>query len=113
MEKGGNPLQFRSYTEKVSYQYVALPSFVVNPKIALDLVNTRDEIYNNLNFAGGGGSERVPVVRKNRLTPTLGLTLGYNLSRAVQFNLGVEDFDQTGDDAAPWGRAALRRLGPV
>jgi len=103
---GGNALtgatsrSANAYGLSAGYQFEVLPSVVVTPRLGLAVVSTRDEIYNSLDFAGVSGSARGPVVRKNRLTPTLGLTVGYQLSKSVQFNVGIDYFDRTGDDAA-------------
>ena len=83
----------------VGYKLEPAHSLTVIPKVGLAAVHTRDEIYNNLDFAGVGGSERGPVVKKMVATPTVGLVIGYRFSKAIEARLGYEHFFTSGTDS--------------
>lgn len=83
----------------VGYQFEPVKSLSVIPKLGLAAVHTRDEIYNNLDFGGVGGTERGPVVKKTVLSPTVGLVVGYQLTKSIEARLGYEHYFQTGTNA--------------
>lgn len=84
----------------IGYKLEPIESLSIIPKVGLAAVYTRDEIYNNLDFAGVGGSERGPVVNKTTVSPTVGLVLGYKLSKAIEARLSYEHYFTTGTDSA-------------
>ena len=84
----------------VGYRFEPIKSLTIQPKLGLAAVLTRDEIYNNLDFAGVGGSARGPVVRKTVLSPTARLVIGYQLTKAVEARMGYEHYFLSGSDAA-------------
>lgn len=84
----------------VGYRFEPINSLSIQPKLGLAAVHTRDEIYNNLDFAGVGGSAHGPVVRKTVLSPTAGLVIGYQLTKSIEARLGYEHYFLSGSDAA-------------
>jgi hypothetical protein len=112
---GGNALTgaaqrtANAYGANMGYKFKPNDSFVLIPKVGLALVNTRDEIYNNLDFTGIGGAERGPIVKKNVFTPTIGLIVGYKLNKTVELRGGVDYFDKTGSDST-LGKGSIATL---
>lgn len=102
---GGNALTgaalrtANAYGFNMGYKFKPNEVFVIIPKVGIALVNTTDEIYNNLDYTGVGGSEKGPVVKKNVFTPTVGLTVGYKVNKTVEIRGGVDYFDKTGSDS--------------
>lgn len=88
-----------AFGANMGYKFKLNEQLLIIPKVGLAVVNTRDEIYNNLDFTGVGGVERGPVVKKNVVTPTVGLTLGYQVNKNLEIRGGVDYFDKTGSDA--------------
>lgn len=93
----------------VGYKLEPQPSLSIIPKVGLAAVKTRDEIYNNLDFAGVGGSARGPIVNQTVLSPTLGLTVGYQLTKSIEARLGYEHYFRSGTDSA-LGKGAIATL---
>jgi len=71
---------------------------VATPRIGFAMANSRDEIYNNLDFSGLQGTDRGPIVKKSLLTPTVGLTVSYRLNYVLEVRGGVDYFYRTGND---------------
>ena len=84
----------------IGYRFEPIKSLTIQPKLGLAAVHTRDEIYNNLDFAGVGGSAHGPVVRKTVLSPTAGLVIGYQLTKSIEARLGYEHYFLSGSDTA-------------
>lgn len=112
---GGNALTgsaqrtANAYGANMGYKFKLNEQLQIIPKVGLAVVNTRDEIYNNLDFTGIGGTERGPVVKKNVFTPTLGLTVGYKINKSVEIRGGLDYFDKTGSDAT-LGKGSITTL---
>lgn len=84
----------------IGYRFEPIKSLTIQPKLGLAAVHTRDEIYNNLDFAGVGGSAHGAVVRKTVLSPTAGLVIGYQLTKSIEARLGYEHCFLSGSDTA-------------
>jgi hypothetical protein len=98
-----------AFGANMGYKLKLNEQLVIIPKVGLALVNTRDEIYNNLDFAGVGGTERGPVVKKSVVTPTIGLSVGYKINKSVELKGGIDYFDKTGSDAT-LGKGSISTL---
>ena len=112
---GGNALtgsaqrSANAFGANMGYKLKLNEQLVIIPKVGLAFVNTRDEIYNNLDFAGVGGTERGPVVKKSVVTPTIGLSVGYKINKSVEIKGGIDYFDKTGSDAT-LGKGSISTL---
>lgn len=70
--------------------------FIV-PKVGVAVVSVRDEIYNNLDFTGVGGSARGPIVTKLVMTPTVGVEIANQVSPSTTFLFDLNYFARTGN----------------
>jgi len=104
---GGNALTGASQRESqalgVALAHTLVASekkFSIEPSIGVALVRTRDEIYNNLDFAGVGGSARGPIHKSNDLTWTVGMAANYVLSNNLDISIRYDYFDDAGNNDA-------------
>lgn len=84
----------------VGYKFEPVGGLKIIPKVGLAAVHARDEIYNNLDFAGVGGSERGPIVKKTILSPTVALMFGYQISKSIEARFGYEHYFTSGTNSA-------------
>ena len=89
-----------AYGVSMGYNIKVSDKLSLIPKIGLSLVDTRDEIYNNLDFSGVGGSERGPVINKMTVSPTIGLGAGYSIGDNIEIRVAVDHFNDIGSDSA-------------
>ena len=99
---GGNALTgsvnrtVNAYGFGVGYKLKPTQRVTVIPRLGFAITRTRDEIFNNLDFTGVQGTERGPIVKSSKATPTVGITIGYQLSDAIELRGGIDYFDKTG-----------------
>ena len=75
-------------------------SVSVAPSIGLAYVKHIDQIYNNLDFSGIGGSSRGPINKYNDITYTVGIKIDYELMKDLSIGLRYDHFGETGSDDA-------------
>jgi hypothetical protein len=98
-----------AFGANMGYKFKPNEQFLIIPKVGLALINTKDQIYNNLDFTGIGGTQIGPTVKKNFVTPTFGLTVGYKVNKSVEIRGGVDYFDKMGTDTT-LGRGSITTL---
>ena len=90
--------------------FSALQRTFIVPKIGIAFVSVRDEIYNNLDFTGVGGTARGPVVTKLMMTPTVGIELANEVSPGTTLILDLNYFLRTGNSST-LGKGATTTVG--
>lgn len=75
-------------------------SVSVAPSIGLAYVKHIDQIYNNLDFSGVGGSSRGPINKYNDITYTVGIKIDYELMKDLSIGLRYDHFGETGSNDA-------------
>jgi OOP family OmpA-OmpF porin len=99
-----------AYGASLAKNLSLLPSISVSPSIGLAYVKHIDQIYNNLDFSGVGGSSRGPINKYNDITYTVGIKIDYELMKDLSIGLRYDYFGKTGSDDA-LGKGTLAGYG--
>ena len=82
----------------------------ISPYIGFVFLRHNDEIYNNLDFAGLGGSSRGPIEKYTNATYTTGLSLNYNFNDFSSIGLRYDYFGESGKKST-LGEGSLKGYG--
>ena len=91
-------------------EYNVNSSVSVVPSIGIAYVKHIDEIYNNLDFSGVGGSSRGPINKYNDITYTAGIKFDYEVMEDLSIGLRYDHYGETGSDDA-LGKGTLAGYG--
>jgi len=99
-----------AYGASLAKDFNLSPTISFVPSIGLAYVKHTDQIYNNLDFSGVGGSSRGPINKYNDITYTAGIKFDYEVMEDLSIGLRYDHYGETGSDDA-LGKGTLAGYG--